>query len=470
MSIVAVQVGQCGNQLGEEFFDALRSEVAHARPSVSRAIRRTFFGEAAQSVETRQACLGHDDASWRARSVLVDTEPRVVDRCLRRDDTRRGHWHYDMASTFCKQGGAANNWAFGFNHYGPVVADDVMARIYREAERCDRLDGFIVFNSVAGGTGSGLGSFMLQQIRDNFPATLLANVSVWPFETGEVSVQGYNTVLSLASAYEDADMVFIFENERFLEVCRQCFAEAQPSLGSVNRAICKSLIHSVLPCRSSQALGTPCCPLPRLASHLCSHAAYRLVTARGVPQVAHGAEAFSSDSWTALQRRILQMCERGSIMDRLAVSVGSGASARAAGSSTVKPSGVSADLATPHDANYFRDGRVCKSVASAAMLWGVGAVEAELEDLRRLPMWRFALDPCQIHADVHKLWGSERNLGLLSNCQTVLPALDATGRRASNMLRASAYVHRYANHGVSHADMSEALLTFAQIRHDYEQL
>ena len=42
----------------------------------------------------------------------------------------------------------------------------VMAMIQREAEKCDRLGGFLGLLSLAGGTGSGVGSFILERLND----------------------------------------------------------------------------------------------------------------------------------------------------------------------------------------------------------------------------------------------------------------------------------------------------------------
>lgn len=41
--------------------------------------------------------------------------------------------------------------------------------IDREAEGSDSLEGFILTHSIAGGTGSGLGSFIIEKVSDWFP-------------------------------------------------------------------------------------------------------------------------------------------------------------------------------------------------------------------------------------------------------------------------------------------------------------
>ena len=42
--------------------------------------------------------------------------------------------------------------------------DVVNDRIKKEVEQCDDLQGFLIFNSFGGGTGSGLGALILERL------------------------------------------------------------------------------------------------------------------------------------------------------------------------------------------------------------------------------------------------------------------------------------------------------------------
>jgi tubulin gamma len=46
------------------------------------------------------------------------------------------------------------------------VHEDLFDMIDREADNSDSLEGFMLTHSVAGGTGSGLGSYMLERLND----------------------------------------------------------------------------------------------------------------------------------------------------------------------------------------------------------------------------------------------------------------------------------------------------------------
>jgi len=45
--------------------------------------------------------------------------------------------------------------------------------IDREADGSDSLEGFVMTHSVAGGTGSGFGSYLLEALNDRYPKKLI---------------------------------------------------------------------------------------------------------------------------------------------------------------------------------------------------------------------------------------------------------------------------------------------------------
>ena len=59
--------------------------------------------------------------------------------------------------------GAGNNWANGYSQ-GEKFQEEIIDMIEREADGSDSLEGFLILHSIAGGTGSGLGSFMLEKL------------------------------------------------------------------------------------------------------------------------------------------------------------------------------------------------------------------------------------------------------------------------------------------------------------------
>jgi tubulin gamma len=100
--------------------------------------------------------------------------------------------------------GAGNNWAAGYS-MGETVQEEVMDMIDREADGSDSLEGFMLLHSIAGGTGSGLGSYLLERLNDRFPKKLIQTYSVFPdtVQSGDVVVQPYNSLLSMSRIAAD---------------------------------------------------------------------------------------------------------------------------------------------------------------------------------------------------------------------------------------------------------------------------
>lgn len=65
--------------------------------------------------------------------------------------------------------GSGNNWAEGFCHHGMHYESRILDAIRRAVEKCDGLQGFLLLFSTSGGTGSGVGSFVLKLLADHYP-------------------------------------------------------------------------------------------------------------------------------------------------------------------------------------------------------------------------------------------------------------------------------------------------------------
>ena len=56
---------------------------------------------------------------------------------------------------------------------GKKYYEEVFDIIDREADGSDSLEGFILTHSIAGGTGSGMGSYILERLADRYPKKLV---------------------------------------------------------------------------------------------------------------------------------------------------------------------------------------------------------------------------------------------------------------------------------------------------------
>jgi len=154
-------------------------------------------------------------------------------------------------------GGAGNNWAQGYSA-GERIYEEVMEMVDREAEGSDSLEvhrhqllhlqlssshtcllqGFMLMHSIAGGTGSGLGSFILERLNDKFPKKLIQTYSVFPnAQEGDVVVQPYNSVLTLKRLINHADSVVVLDNGALARISADRLHVQTPTFDQTNQLV-----------------------------------------------------------------------------------------------------------------------------------------------------------------------------------------------------------------------------------------
>lgn len=111
-----------------------------------------------------------DDEHYIPRALLIDLEPRVIHGIQKSEYASL----YNPENFYMSKegGGAGNNWAKGYCE-AERVQDEVLEMIDREADGSDSLEGFVLSHSIAGGTGSGFGSYLLERLNDHYPKKLI---------------------------------------------------------------------------------------------------------------------------------------------------------------------------------------------------------------------------------------------------------------------------------------------------------
>jgi tubulin epsilon len=221
--IITIQVGQCGNQIGMRFWDLALRE--HAE-------RGILFDDSMSSFfkfETNKDSIHSDTPIIKARSVIVDMEEGVINQLLKSDlgelfDTK--HFIKDVS-------GAGNNWAHGFYEYGKTYSKEIIQKIEKILEECDSPQCFMLMHSLGGGTGSGLGSFIVKCLNENFPELYKFTVSVFPSKDDDVITSPYNSLLSLNQLINNADCVLPIDNQSLLDICNKVESETSKENKSI---------------------------------------------------------------------------------------------------------------------------------------------------------------------------------------------------------------------------------------------
>lgn len=98
------------------------------------------------------------------RSIMVDLEPTVIDEIRTGSYRKMFHPDYLIAG----KEDAANNFARGRYTVGQDLADLCLDRVRKMADQCTNLQGFMIFHSVGGGTGSGFTSLLAEKLTHDY--------------------------------------------------------------------------------------------------------------------------------------------------------------------------------------------------------------------------------------------------------------------------------------------------------------
>ncbi|KAK8798229.1 hypothetical protein WA588_003314 [Blastocystis sp. NMH] len=109
----------------------------------------------------------------------------------------------------------------------------------REAENSDSLEGFMLTHSISGGTGSGMGSFLLENLHDAFPKKLIQTYSVFPNmeNASDVVVQAYNSIPTMRRLIQHADSVVVLDNAALNTIATDRLHLPNPSMSQVNSIV-----------------------------------------------------------------------------------------------------------------------------------------------------------------------------------------------------------------------------------------
>lgn len=96
----------------------------------------------------------------------------------------------------------------------------------------------MLLHSIAGGTGSGLGSFLLEHMNDRFPKKLIQTYSVFEGTQSEtVVVQPYNSLLTLRRLTQNADAVVVLDNGALARIAADTLHIQEPSFQQTNQLV-----------------------------------------------------------------------------------------------------------------------------------------------------------------------------------------------------------------------------------------
>ncbi|ODV97671.1 hypothetical protein PACTADRAFT_47543 [Pachysolen tannophilus NRRL Y-2460] len=270
--VISVNVGQAGCQIGNSCWELYCLEhginpSGYLADGLSAPIGEegfsTFFSETGSG-------------KYVPRTLYVDLEPNVVDEI--RTGKYKELFHPEQLITGKED--AANNYARGHYTVGKELIEPVMDRIRKMADNCGGLQGFLFTHSFGGGTGSGFGALLLEQLSIEYGKKSKLEFAVYPGPKVSTSVvEPYNSVLTTHTTLDHSDCTFMVDNEAIYDMCRRNLDITRPSLENLNRMIAQVVSSVTASLRFSGSLNvdlnefqTNLVPYPRIHFPLVSYA------------------------------------------------------------------------------------------------------------------------------------------------------------------------------------------------------
>ena len=228
--VISLHVGQAGVQIGNACWELYCLEhdiqpdglmVSDTSKGVEKDSFNTFFSETQGGKHV-------------PRAIFVDLEPTVV------DEVRRGSYKslFHPEQLITGKEDAANNYARGHYTVGKEHVDQVVDRVRKLTENCGGLQGFLVFHSFGGGTGSGFASLLMERLSVDYGKKSKLEFSIYPApQISTAVVEPYNSILTTHTTLEHSDCSFMVDNEAIFDICRKNLGIERPSYLNLNRLL-----------------------------------------------------------------------------------------------------------------------------------------------------------------------------------------------------------------------------------------
>lgn len=229
--IVSLHVGSVGAHLGAEFWETISAEHG-IDPSGA------FQGDSDRLEGLDVYFNNAEGDKYVPRAVLVDLHPEGAEPLRARSLGQL----FPPDTFVLGQAGTNSNYAKGFYSQGPVLIDAALEAVRKQAESCEHLEGLQLTHALGGGTGSGLGSLLIDRLREEFQDRIITTFTAWP--SGKLSnsaVEPYNAMLSVPHLVDNTHATYCFDTEALFNICQRSLGISEPSLSDLNRLMATTM-------------------------------------------------------------------------------------------------------------------------------------------------------------------------------------------------------------------------------------
>ena len=156
--IITICIGGCGVKLGEAVWNQYNIE-----HNISTDGKHT---EESKEADTTFKNFYHEakDGTYTARTLMIDSNHNSL------NDLRTSKYSsiYDPQNFVTHNFDAENNFATGKGILAKEMMPKIKEKLNKIIEACDNFQGFIINHSWGGGTGSGLGSSLFENMANDY--------------------------------------------------------------------------------------------------------------------------------------------------------------------------------------------------------------------------------------------------------------------------------------------------------------
>lgn len=441
--MLTLQFGQCGNQLGCDLFSKVSSDIRSLNTGVSYGANYEYTENTIEKWFDGIAECGRHFA----KAILVDTEEKVVNKICK---DASASWIYRTSNVVCQSGGgSANNWAYGYTINSRRLSSAVLNVTRQEIEKLDHSQGFLLLLSSAGGTGSGIGSRMIELLREEYETKPIVAAIVLPFTFGEVCTQNYNTILTLAKFSDRADLSVLFENEQMHSMCTSLLKNSNTTLRDMNSVISEKLLAVFQPSNNSR------CNMNFLLSKIAAHPNFRFVTIKSTPHTpATSLQYEPMHKWEVYIRHLKQTLRVSKSQAEL----------------------TDAQLKTPNPTlSKTIMSHVYSPCVSNVLVTRGKSMDNDvvaLEDLQKrhlYPEWTILNSFTHLHQE-RRFLNRDKFLTLISNNSEMHRPLDVYLDKAWSSYKCAAFLHQYKQFGLEDDDFLQAFAKVENVVQEYKNL
>ncbi|OMJ95053.1 hypothetical protein SteCoe_1587 [Stentor coeruleus] len=231
--IISLHLGQAGTDIGTSIWDLFSKEhnidnlgIIKTQPQDN--FHLSFFSETSSS-------------RYLPRAIFLDSDVKLLDKIPTNS-------FYDKENFIC--GNLMTNQIDKMTDN--YILDKGSEIIRKSVENCDKIDGFMLYYSLAGNSGLSISSKIIKMLEDEYSKNIRAAVTVYP-ENPE-GLQAYSTMLCMSNLINDASFSLAFENSQLKRISKSYLNVIEPKYRNLNQIIALYISALTLPIRTQSQL------------------------------------------------------------------------------------------------------------------------------------------------------------------------------------------------------------------------